>query len=55
LNEIEHFAKVSPITDKGFIQMETQTIEEAKKIIMSVLPKPVETDPDIRSFILSVR
>ena len=34
--------------------METQTIEEIKKIIMSQLPKLMETDPDIRSFILKV-
>jgi len=34
--------------------METQTIEEIKKVIMSQLPKLMETDPDIRSFILNV-
>jgi len=34
--------------------METQTIEEIKKVIMSQLPKLMETDPDIRSFILKV-
>jgi len=34
--------------------METHTIEEIKKVIMSQLPKLMETDPDIRSFILNV-
>ena len=34
--------------------METQTIEEIKKVIMDQLPKLMETDPDIRSFILNV-
>lgn len=34
--------------------METQTIEEIKKVIMSQLPRLMKTDPDIRSFILNV-
>ena len=34
--------------------METQKIEEIKKVIMSQLPKLMETDPDIRNFILNV-
>ena len=34
--------------------METQTVEEIKKVIMDQLPKLMKTDPDIRSFILNV-
>lgn len=34
--------------------METQTIEEVKKVILSQLPHLMETEPDIRDFILRV-
>lgn len=34
--------------------METQTIEEVKKVILSQLPRLMETEPDIREFILRV-
>ncbi len=34
--------------------METQTIEEVKKVILTQLPRLMETEPDIRDFILRV-
>jgi len=34
--------------------METQTIEEVKKVILTQLPHLMETEPDIRDFILRV-
>jgi len=34
--------------------MEPQTSEEVKKVILSQLPHLMETDPDIREFILRV-
>ena len=36
------------------METQTQTIEEVKKIIISQLPRLMETDPDIRNFILNV-
>jgi hypothetical protein len=34
--------------------METQTIEDVKKVILTQLPRLMETEPDIRDFILRV-